>query len=357
MKNRELLVELQSYGIRTHGASIPARKGGAGPAEGIILIVEGRPLSVPLESPCVKKSPYELRGENGAYWLTGNGSPIQEVGVRGVPGSYQSVLKDGTPLQKVALLHGSDCLASTVLQSCFLWGTSQACKFCGIGLSLQRGSTTAVKQPEQLAEAAEIALRSDGITHLTLTTGSTRTGETEIKHLAACARSIRARVDLPIHAQFLPPQDAGLLNELKESGVTTVGIHIESFDPGVLARVAPFKSAIGFEQYRKGWEKCVELFGENQVSSFVIIGLGESQASVIEGSRTLAGMGVYPYVVPLRPIPGSEFEARTPPSPQTMIPIYEGVSRILKANGLSRNRSLAGCVRCRACSSLSEFEG
>jgi radical SAM protein (TIGR04043 family) len=319
-------------------------------------MIDGRRLSVPVESPYVKHSPYELRGENGSYWLEKNGSTLCKVGVRDSPKFYQFSSRDGIPLQKIALLHGLDCLGSTVVQNCFLWGSNQSCKFCGIGLSLKKGLTTALKKPEQLAEVAEVAHRYDGITHITLTTGSTRTAKSEIKHLAACTQAILAKVDLPIHAQFLPPQDMGLLDELKESGVATIGIHIESFDPKVLAEAAPFKLTIGFDRYRKSWERGVKIFGRNQVSSFVIIGLGESQDSVIKGCRRLAEMGVYPYVVPLRPIPGSEFETKTPPSPENMFSIYEQISKILDENGLSSKKSLAGCVRCGSCSSLSAFE-
>jgi radical SAM protein (TIGR04043 family) len=356
MKNRKLLVELQSYGARIIGRPLLGRKGGAGPAEGIILVIGGKPFSVPVESPYVTHSPYALKGENGSCWLEKNGSTLCEVEVRDSPKFYQFFSKDRIPFQKIALLHGLDCLASTVFQTCFLWGTSQGCKFCGIGLSLKKDLTTPLKKPEQLAEAAEIAYQLDGITHVTLTTGSTPTGEAEIKHLAACTRAIHEKINIPVHVQFLPPQDIGLVHELKDCGVATVGIHIESFDPDILAKVAPFKFTIGFDRYQKSWTEAVQIFGRNQVSSFVIVGLGESQDSVIEGCRMLAEMGVYPYVVPLRPIPGSEFETKTPPSPENMISIYEQLSKILEENGLSSKKSLAGCVRCGSCSSLSAFE-
>ncbi len=356
MKDMKMLVELQSYGIRAEGIQILGRKGGAGPAEGIILLIDGKPLSVPLESPYVKYSPYQLIEEKGSHWLEKDSTKVCKVSFRDSPRFYQFSSSDGTPLQKIGLLHGLDCFASTVIQNCFLWESIQRCKFCGIGLSLKKGLTTALKKPEQLAEAAEIAHRLDSITHITLTTGSTPTGEAEIKYLGICTRAILEKINIPVHVQFLPPQDIGLLSELKDCGVSTVGIHIESFDPNILAKVAPFKFTIGFEHYQKIWTKAVQIFGRNQVSSFVIVGLGESQDSVIKGCQMLATMGVYPYVVPLRPIPGSELENETPPPPQYMIPIYERVSMILKENGLSSEKSLAGCIRCGSCSCLSEFE-
>ena len=100
----------------------------------------------------------------------------------------------------------------------------------------------------------------------------------------------------------------------------------------------------------------VEIFGPNQVSSFLIVGLGENRDSIIWGSEFLSDLGVYPFVLPLRPIPGSLMEDILPPGPEEMKRIYEKVACILKRKGLSASRSLAGCVRCGACSALSRFE-
>jgi len=92
------------------------------------------------------------------------------------------------------------------------------------------------------------------------------------------------------------------------------------------------------------------------VSSFIIVGLGETDGSIIEGSRILADLGVYPFVLSLRPIPGSNLENEVPPRFKRMKRLYEEVSMILKEGGLSWRRSKAGCVRCRACSALDIFE-
>ena len=81
------------------------------------------------------------------------------------------------------------------------------------------------------------------------------------------------------------------------------------------------------------WKKAVEIFGANQVSSFLIAGLGEREDSIIKGSKLLADLGVYPFVVPLRPIPGSLMEQERPPDPALMIGLYEQVAEILKTKG------------------------
>jgi len=124
----------------------------------------------------------------------------------------------------------------------------------------------------------------------------------------------------------------------------------------VLRRVAPAKARCGLEHYRKAWQRAVELFGKNQVSSFLIAGLGESAESLIAGARALCALGVFPYVLTLRPDPGTRLERECPPAPDFMIAVYRAVAALLKDHGLSSKASKAGCVRCGACSSLGLFE-
>ena len=69
----------------------------------------------------------------------------------------------------------------------------------------------------------------------------------------------------------------------------------------------------------------------------------------------MAELGVYPYVLPLRPIPGTCLEGTRPPSPDEMNMVYSEVANVIKQNNLSSKKSRAGCVRCGVCSSITEF--
>ncbi len=97
----------------------------------------------------------------------------------------------------------------------------------------------------------------------------------------------------------------------------------------------------------------MQLFGVNQVCSFIIAGLGETITSIAWGSEFLADLGVYPFVVPLRPIPGSRLEKATPPLPDIMKQVYNAVAKILQTKGIDTDSILAGCARCRACTARS----
>jgi biotin synthase-related radical SAM superfamily protein len=145
------------------------------------------------------------------------------------------------------------------------------------------------------------------------------------------------------------------IDNLKNAGADTIGIHIETFDHNVLRRVAPSK-ANDREFFIKAWRHAVSVFGKNQVSSFIIAGLGEESTRIIEGAELLCDIGVFPYILPFRPIPDTPLETSRPPAPETMLHLYKEVSVLLKKYGLSSAASKAGCVRCGACSSISLFQ-
>ena len=301
-------------------------------------------------------SPFCLKEEEGQVLLFKGDRSVGPVGLIERPRFYDRATSENIPYPKIALLHGRDCLASTIMQTCVNWREEQPCRFCGIELSLINQQTLARKIPEQLAEVAQRAKELDSIRHVVLTTGRAALPGEEVEHLARCAAAVKKISGLPIQAQFLPPPVLDGLDQLKEAGVDSVGIHVESFDFDVLPKVAPCKAKIGRTEYVRAWKKAVELFGPNQVSSFLIVGLGESEKSVIMGAEFLADLGVYPFIVPFRPIPGSMMEAVRPPDPQQMVRIYETVAELLKRKGLTMARQKAGCVRCGACSAMGFFE-
>jgi radical SAM protein (TIGR04043 family)/putative N-acetyltransferase (TIGR04045 family) len=350
-----IIAEVQSLGIRVEQEML-SRAGGAGPAEGGALILDGFPVNAPIQSPFALESPYSLERKNGSARLCRKGRQLISAQVTGRPKFYSRSTDRGVPYHHIALLHGSDCLASTVLQTCVYWDTPKRCAFCGIELSLEAGQTIARKSPSQLAEVAAAARDLDGVSHVVLTTGTGAPPGSEINHLAACTRTIKEASGLPVHVQFMPPPDLNEMQKLKEAGVDTVGIHIESFDQGVLSRLAPPKAALGIDAFRAAWRHAVELFGPNQVSSFLIAGLGESPESIIEGCRFMADMGVYPFLVPHRPIPGSQLADQLPPAPEIMNRMYADLALILESRGLSAKKSKAGCVRCGACSAAAAWE-
>ncbi|MGZ4670133.1 MAG: MSMEG_0568 family radical SAM protein [Blastococcus sp.] len=350
-----LITALQSEGLRV-AVPLEARAGGAGPADAGMLYVEGVPATVPTSAPYVADSPYALRGEDDGSWAVyRDGERLASASPTPRPRYYHLTTADGVPYWQIALMH-LDSMASTVLQTCAYWGNDDQCRFCGIGVTLAGGRTIAKKSPAMLAEVAVAARDLDGAVDATLTTGSTATPDRGAMYVARCAAAVKEAAALPVQVQFEPPADLDVIDRVADLGVDSVGIHVESFDPAVLARVAPGKARWGIDAYFVAWERAVAAFGPGQVSTYVILGMGEDVDVTVEGCKRAIDLGVYPFVVPLRPVPGSLMEDFRPPPREVVEAVYRRVVPHLAARGLSAAGVTAGCARCQACSGLGAFE-
>jgi radical SAM protein (TIGR04043 family) len=359
LDDRRLLVELQSLGVRvedeTGGDGVQGRRGGAGPADAGFIWVRGLPLTVPMHAAYAHDSPYTLRLTDHGPMLLRGADDVGPVRIPRRPRIYDMQTADGVPYWKIALLH-LDSIASTVVQKCIYWDTPDQCGFCGIELT--RGEQTIpVKTPAQLAEVCTAARDLDGAVDVTLTTGSINRRDRGALYISRCAAAIKERSGgMPVQVQFEPPDDLAVLDEVHRAGVDAVGIHIETFDPEVLARVAPGKAQCGVEGYFRTWERAVEVFGRGRVTTYVILGMGERRELIEQGCRRAIEMGVYPFVVPLRPVPGTLMADVPPPDPDYVASVYRAVSALLAEHGLDHLEAAAGCARCQACSGLSAWE-
>lgn len=351
-----LIVELQSAGLRTD-ADVETRTGGAGPSDSGMLWIEGMPVTVPVRTEEARRSPYVLRPEDdGGRAIYRDGRRLASVAASRRPRYYDRETVDGVPYWKIALLH-LDSMASTVVQTCNYWNTADQCRFCGIGVSLAAGSTIVKKTPEQLAEVSVAAKELDGAVDATLTTGSSTAPDRGARYVARCGRAVKDASGLPVEIQFEPPRDLAILDEVYDMGGSdAVGIHVESFDPRVLAHVAPGKARTGIETYFRTWERAVELWGSGRVSTYVILGMGEDPDLTVEACRRAVDIGVYPFIVPLRPVAGSLMEDWAPPPGAYSNRIYWQVAAYMSRRGMSADDAVAGCARCQACSAINAVQ-
>jgi radical SAM protein (TIGR04043 family) len=349
----ELITDLQSRGMRAK-ADIERRVGGAGPTDSGMIWIEGVAVTVPTESAVALTSPYTLECEDASYAIYRDGVRMAAAAGTPRPKYYDLETADGVPYWKIALLH-LDSLASTVVQHCCYWGNSDQCGFCGIGLSLDAGRTIVKKTPGQLAEVAVAAKELDGAVDATLTTGSSNGRDRGALYVAKCGQAVKEAAGLPVEVQFEPPRALDVLDQVGDMGIDSVGIHIETFDPRVLARVAPGKARTGIEAYFAAWERAVKVFGEGQVSTYVILGMGEDPDVTVEGCKRAIDIGVYPFVVPIRPVVGSLMADVMPPSSEYTERIYRRVAAHMKLRGMDASNVSAGCARCQACSAISSF--
>jgi radical SAM protein (TIGR04043 family) len=361
LPTERLINELQSYGVRLVDpkAGHESRRGGAGPSDHKAITIDGVTVMVPVHTAPAFESPYVVEKPDalGKSRITRDGLNLGAVSFPTRPRFYDLTTADGVPYWKIAVLHGRDVLATTVLQTCIRYQSrTKTCQFCAIGQSLAAGRTVERKTPEQLAEVAKAAVELDGVTHMVMTTGTPASPDRGASILADSAAAIKAAVDLPIQGQCEPPDRDVWFTRMRDAGVDALGMHLEVVTPELRTQLMPGKAQVPLERYFDAFAAAVPVFGRGQVSTYILAGLGDSKEAILATSERLIALGVYPFVVPFVPISGTPLESHPAPIPAFMHDILGPLARLVRAGGLSATEIKAGCGKCGACSALSTYE-
>jgi radical SAM protein (TIGR04043 family) len=356
-----LKVAMLTRGIHFPSDEMSGRTGGAGPTLGSYFLLNDDILvNAPvrtvkqvdqfhaIELEPLKENQFEIN-------FVGKTFPARLVAA---PKFYQNELSDGTPMTHIALVHGADCLATTIIQHCDYFDQGLECQFCSILVSLEQGKTVLRKSPSQFLEVLKAAKQEKRASHLTLTMGTPDRPDRGVQDYVDFVSEIRKQSDMPIHAQLEPPETADQLRALKDAGVDTVGIHLEIYDDDLRKQYCPgkFHNASFFDYY-SAWRQAVRIFGRGQVSTFILLGLGETPEQLHLGFKTTVELGVIPVPVPCRPNPGSQLEGYIPPYLENLdqiVEIYLDCAQLLHDHKLDPRTHRAGCVRCRGCTALTE---
>lgn len=357
----QLLSELQSMGLRLADpeAGAASRRGGAGPSDHKAVTVDGHTVMIPVHTAGAGASPFVagVPAADGRSRLTRNGVPVGVISFPRPPRFYALQTLDGIPYSHIATLHSADVLATTVLQSCIRYrNRATSCQFCAIGQSLAAGRTIRRKTPEQLAEVARAAVLLDGVKHMVMTTGTPNGRDRGARILCESAHAVKTAVALPIQGQCEPPDDDAWFARMRDAGIDALGMHLEAVTPAVRQRIMPGKAAVPLSRYMDAFAAAVAVFGRGQVSTYILAGLGDTREAILETSRELIALGVYPFVVPFVPISGTPLENHVPPTPEFMQTLLAPLGAMIAAAGLRSADIKAGCGRCGACSSLSRYE-
>jgi hypothetical protein len=108
-------------------------------------------------------------------------------------------------------------------------------------------------------------------------------------------------------------------------------------------------------EYERAWDEAVRVFGRNRVSTYLLVGMGEDPDELVAGAARLIDRGVYPFVVPLRPMLGTLARADgvIPPEPGLVRDVTARVAALLDAAAMRGADQGAGCAACGACGLLS----
>jgi len=334
------------------------RKGGAGPLGGRYFAFDDNKtiLNVPLWHNN-KETNFVLKNEKDGYFEIfdkSKNSVFVKLRLIPYPNYYKITTTDDILMEKIALIHGLDCLATTIYQRCCYWENGSKCQFCGIELSLARGDTIEEKTSKQLIEVINAVKIEGKFKHLLLTTGTTSSIDKGVLKYINILEDIKNKFpDIPIHVQIEAVDNLEYISMLKEAGADTLGIHIEILDDSIRKVICPGKSKTSYEVYEKNWIHALEIFGKDQVDSFILIGFGEPTEEFWNKLEKMIKLGVIPHITPVRPVPQSKFKAPIC-NPLILLNIFEYSAKLMKKFNVNPLNNKAGCVRCGACSGIIE---
>jgi radical SAM protein (TIGR04043 family) len=294
-------------------------------------------------------SPLHLvKNGSGQYEVWMGDKKYTDITLLPHPGFYDITTSRGVPMYKLAVIVGPGHLRSVVNQICYYHQIGKACQFCAVqhwwDANLEKASS-------EIADAVAAGVGEGVVKHVSLTTATLSTRGKGLEGLVETAKLIQKKVrgKIPIMLEFEPINDDSLLDSLlreaKQAGVTTVSSNIECFDERLRETIMPVKGRIPVATYIKTWEKCLDIFGKNEVFTVAIVGIGEEDESILRGIDMTAAHGVMTFLVPHSPAIGAAYEDMEAPGADRMLSLYEQAVATYKKHGLDLCACQAGCVR------------
>ena len=154
-------------------------------------------------------------------------------------------------------------------------------------------------------------------------------------HLAAFVKALKQRVAVPVSVSCQPLNRENLLL-LADAGVNRVGISLDAATERLFNEVkgSLAGSSYSWEMQFRQLREAVEVFGEGQVSTHLIVGLGETEVEAVNLIQQCVDMDVLPGLFAFTPVRGTALENK----PQPRIEVYRRVqlARYLIVESMAR---------------------
>ncbi|WP_319579639.1 radical SAM protein [uncultured Methanospirillum sp.] len=262
------------------------------------------------------ESPLRIRKENGGVVIERNGEILAK-------GSLEPV---GAHCPQQAYI--------TVSEQCAFH-----CAFCPVPrLNGQ------IKSREQILSMIDQVYLSGDLRAISLTGGVTETPEKELDRMKGLVKDLVREYDVPIGVSVYPTP--GSSEELYAAGAHEIKYNVETMDPVLFSRFCP---DLGLDHILNELKHAVPIYGKNRVSSNMIIGLGESDETVILGAQNLASIGVLPVLRAISVNPDYPLEGASRPSAERLYHLAQSLKKILEDYNLSPLHARTMCLPCTGC--------
>lgn len=226
-------------------------------------------------------------------------------------------------------------------------GCEYRCAFCN-----SPGLGQKAKTDSNVLKLLDASMKK-GVEAVALTCGVVKSPAATTRRLARLVRKIRKKYPgMPIGIETY----AGSAKEiaaLREAGADELKLNIQSFDPEIFRRVCP---DLDYDRVLALLGVAAERFGRGKVASNIIIGLGEGDGAVLQGTEILAAMGV---VANIRKVAVDDGNRRrlqkalgrlpAPVTPHRLLRLAVEQKRVLKKHGLTTKGFRTMCHNCACC--------
>ncbi len=154
-------------------------------------------------------------------------------------------------------------------------------------------------------------------------------------HLKALIENIREQSVVPISVSCQPNNDVEIVL-LAKAGVNRIGIALDAATEALFKKVKG-KEAGGRYRWQEQFRmliKAISVFGKGNVSTHVIVGLGETEKELAEIIQRCVDMTVLPALFAFTPVRGTALEKNPPPSLESYRRMQ--LARFLIVKGLTR---------------------
>jgi biotin synthase len=155
-------------------------------------------------------------------------------------------------------------------------------------------------------------------------------------HLTAIVKAMRHKTNLPISTSCQPLNERNM-GELAKTGVERIGIPLDAATKDLFDKVKGMSAGGPYDwdrQFRL-LDTAGRVFGKGNVSTHLIVGLGETEEEMIRTIQRCVDIGVLPGLFAFTPIVGTALENKPPPK----IEAYRRVQ-------MARHLIVKGIVKC-----------
>ena len=344
-----------------------SRAGVAGSGKDFILD-SGEPCNTGVLQPFLEESPFEFEIIDNKGWILENGK-------KAIGATLREPKWHSTHLFNEIQLHGKDSLATMLSNLCSYKQQGEGCKFCIIDV----GEEVVNHKPEDIARAIQEIEKTSELRayyniedkynpnlaeqdlekrkrymepkDININSGMLKDA---VGDYEGTISAIKAVSEHPIGIQICPIEIEEM-ETLYSAGTTEISFNLEVYDESARKEVIPGKNKDNSaEDCLKAMREAIGIFGENQVESWILIGL-EPKEKTIEGIKAIAEAGAVPLPKPFRPLYGADYERKRPPTLEDAIVVYEAWLDTIRDYGLNPLKTKAGCGRCNGCFPLHEL--